>query len=377
MNIKPLPLLVVGALGFAAGAGLCWQITGRSPFRPDTDRRSGSAVAQSYGSGGVCTGLLEVSGESFEQRRPGEGAAILLAAMSGPSTTMRELGIAVESVIERAGSTDTPLRARLELLRAAATKLIERAGATGNPEDLAGLFGMREWITELHADLANKTAAALLDRIKKVPEGTPAGSIRSLAGSGEWRDFTVVARLAPAGWEVPEEIGEGISDLFDRAEKAIPSRDGLGKMLPEEAPSPDEGGGGKGAIEAVKTGLSARVREVTGDEVISIPEVLADPALSERYKTLADSLVAALRECEAVQLKAYNLWALDRIHAAETSPTWESTLAAVDTAFLQSVVASLYADVSGRKLNAEQEPVQRAAKVRVMVRQKKLKPADF
>ncbi len=70
-------------------------------------------------------------------------------------------------------------------------------------------------------------------------------------------------------------------------------------------------------------------------------------------------------------------WALARIHAAETVPSWEGALAPVNPAFLQNVVGSLYADVSARRMAKEVDPGQRAAKVRIMVREKKITPAAF
>jgi len=128
---------------------------------------------------------------------------------------------------------------------------------------------------------------------------------------------------------------------------------------------------------AVKGKLSKRLKAAAGDDVLAIPKILGDPLLSEQYENLVADMVAAIRECEAVQLKAYNLWALQRIHAAEAVTGWESALAPVDPAYLQNVVATLYGDVSRRKLDSETAPAQRAAKVRVMIRKVKGKPANF
>ena len=377
MNAKPLPLLAAGALGCAAGIVLCWLLPGGFRGRVSPGPNPAAEVDRDLAVSKVCSGLLDASTDAFERGDSGGGRNLLFAAMSHPAASPRQFEESVTFAISRAAVPETPLLMKFEMLQGTAAKVLERAGVAKDPQELSQVFGMRDKLAGLQQDLVNDAGSALLARINKISDDPPDSLLRNLAASAEWRDYAVAKRFAPAGWVQPDEIGRSVAELVKRVESSIPSKEEIEKLMPEADVNPAGEDAKPGPIETEKVKLSKRLKGVAGDEVLAIPKVLGDPLLSEQYENLVADMVTAVRECEAVQLKAYNLWALNRIHTSEAASGWEGVLAPVDPAYLQNVVAALYGDVSRKRLDSETDPTQRAAKVRVMIRQVKVKPANF
>ena len=372
-----MPVLIAAALGLAAGGGMCWVVSGGFRARAYSNQNSVAGVNWELGAHKVFRGLLNASAEAFEDRSSLEGKTLLFAAMAHPAASPEEFEESVGLAISRAEDPKTPLQMRCELLQEARAKVMDRAGIARDPQELSGLFEMRDKLLRQHQGVADDAGSELLTRIKKIVDEPAAELLHSLASSKEWRDFMVAKRCAPRGWEQSDEIAKVVAELIERAASSIPSRKVLEGLMPENDSDLNPDADKSGNIEVEKAKLAKRLREASGDDVVAIPRVLVDHLLSEKYENLAAGLVAAIRSCEAIQLKAYNLWALGRIHASETAPGWDGALAPIDTSYLQSVVATLYGDVSRRRLDAESEPAQRAAKVRVMIRQAKVKPTNF
>lgn len=377
MKTKLLVLLGVGTLGVAAGVGLCLVMPSSFRGRLLSSQSPTANMDRQSGASRVCSGLLNASEESFERGNAPEGKALLFAAMAHPLATPPDFEKSVEFAISQVAAPQTSLQIKFELLQGTGARVTERAGTVKDLQELPGLFRMRDKLVAMHQDIMGKASSALLTQIQKISADPPADLLHKLVTSGEWHDFTVAKRFAPGGWQQSEEIGETVTELIKQAASSVPSKKELEGLMPRDASDLSNEGDVQGAIEARKAELARRLKEVSGEDVIAIPRVLGDQLLSEQYEALAAALVAAIRACEAVQLKAYNLWALNRIHASETAPGWETALAPIDTSYLQSVVATLYGDVTSRRLKSEMQPAQLAAKVRVMIRQAKTKPTSF
>lgn len=377
MNTKFLTFLGVGTLAFVAGAGMCWVLPGGFRARAFSNQSPAVGADRELGVGKVFSGLLNASAEAFEAGTSPEGMALLFTAMSHPQASPQEFEESFRFAVSRASTPKTTLQTKCELLQGAAAKVMERVGTAKDPQTLSGLFEMRNKLVGLHQGVVDDASSALVTLLKKISGAPGDDLLHNIAASEEWREFMAAKRCAPRGWEQSEEIAKIVAAIIKRAASSIPSRKDLEGLVPEEDSDLKPEAEKSGVIEGEKAKLAKRLRDVSGDAIVAIPRVLGDQLLSEHYGDLAADLVAAIRSCEAIQLRSYNLWALSRIHASETASGWDGILAPIDNSYLQNVVATLYGDVSRRRLDAESQPALRAAKVRVMIRQGKIKPTNF
>ncbi len=377
MNTKPLTLLTVGTLGLAVGFGSCWYLPGGFRARANSNQTLVANGDRGPGVIKVIKGLLNASAEALEDGKSVEGKALLLAAMAHPAASHQDIEAAVEFAISRAAAPKTSLQMKCDLLQGVGAKLMECVASAKDQQELSGLFEMRDKLVNLHQGVAGNADSALLAQIRKLLDKPASNSMHNLAASEEWHDFMVAKRCAPLGWVQSDEIIKDVTELIKRAALSIPERKELEGLMPADDSDLNPEADKLGVLEVKKAQLAKMLRENSGADVVAIPKVLGEQSLSEKYEDLAANLVAAIRSSETIQLRAYNLWALSRIHASEMAPGWNSLLAPIDTSYLQNVVATMYGDVSRRRLDAESQPAMRASKVREMIRQVKIKPTNF
>jgi len=92
---------------------------------------------------------------------------------------------------------------------------------------------------------------------------------------------------------------------------------------------------------------------------------------------LAASLAGAAQDAGIARQLAYNLWALREIHAAETSESWISRLAQIDTGMLEPVVSALFSSVYSRRLEAVTSPEGRSGTVQQLLSGSKVPLSAF
>ncbi|MBN8459857.1 MAG: hypothetical protein J0M04_18660 [Verrucomicrobia bacterium] len=357
----PLPMLLAGALGLSSGWLLC-------RFVPEIVGR-GATVETS----GAFAGLLDMSAYALELGDAEKATGILSAAMAHPSATWEQFSGAVGLALQRVSATGPDAAEKIGLLDAAEAGVSARMRVAGTGREAKDLAAMLDRIGEVREVLVADAEAALLRRIGEHSTAPAGGGLAALTVSPEWRDYVALAKSGGRdASDDPEEVVEAIGGILRGMAEGLPERGDLDELACEEPADT-----GTGPIEERKAALNRTLLGISGPGVSAIAGITADPSLKENVENLAVALVAAIGRCDEAQKRAYNLWALGRIHAAETVPSWEGALAPVNPAFLQNVVGSLYADVSARRMREETDPGHRAAKVRIMVREKKITPAAF